>query len=303
MPRAIWSGSISFGLVNIPVKLYNAVSRKSVSFNQIDKRTGSRIKYNKVSAADGSEVPNDSIVKGYELSSGEYVLIDDDELAALDPEAARTIDIEEFVDLAEIDPIFYDSAYYLAPDKATAKPYALLATAMEHSQKVGIARMVMRSKQYLAAVRPKDGMLVLSTMVYADEVNSPAEIPELAELEKVEVSDKELAMAEALIESLAAEFKPEQFSDTHRIQVLDLIERKASGATELVTAPAPATSDKVVDLMAALEASVKAAKESRQHHPTSRPAEKPAEGEAAEDQPRATKKPTKKAAPKARKSA
>jgi DNA end-binding protein Ku len=303
MPRAIWSGSISFGLVNIPVKLYNAVSRKSVSFNQIDKRTGSRIKYNKVSAADGSEVPNDSIVKGYELSSGEYVLIDDDELAALDPEAARTIDIEEFVDLAEIDPIFYDSAYYLAPDKATAKPYALLATAMEHSQKVGIARMVMRSKQYLAAVRPKDGMLVLSTMVYADEVNSPAEIPELAELEKVEVSDKELAMAEALIESLSAEFKPEQFSDTHRIQVLDLIERKASGATELVTAPAPATSDKVVDLMAALEASVKAAKESRQHHPTSRPAEKPAEGEAAEDQPKATKKPAKKAAPRVRKSA
>src|SRR5207249_5323407 len=135
MPRAIWSGSISFGLVNIPVKLYNAVSRKSVSFNQIDNRTRSRIKYQKVSAADGSEVPNDAIVKGYELPSGEFVLIDDDELAALDPEAARTIDIEEFVDLADIDPIFYDSAYYLAPDKATTKPYALLAEAMERAQK------------------------------------------------------------------------------------------------------------------------------------------------------------------------
>ena len=303
MPRAIWSGSISFGLVNIPVKLYNAVSRKSVSFNQIDKRTGSRIKYMKVSAADGSEVPNDAIVKGYELSSGDFVLIDDDELAALDPEAARTIDIEEFVDLADIDPIFYDSAYYLAPDKATAKPYALLATAMEQAQKVGIARMVMRSKQYLAAVRPKDGMLVLSTMVYDDEVNSPTEIRELSDLDGVDVSDKELAMAGALIESLSAEFKPDQFTDTHRNQVLELIERKAAGETERVAAPIAATSDKVVDLMAALEASVAAAKESRKNHPTSRPADEPADGDAADDtKPKAVKaaKKTAKKAPAAR---
>jgi DNA end-binding protein Ku len=306
MPRAIWSGSISFGLVNIPVKLFNAVSRKSVSFNQIDKRTGARIKYQKVSAADGTEVPNDAIVKGYELASGDFVLIDDDELAALDPEAARTIDIEEFVDLAEIDPIFYDSAYYLAPDKATAKPYALLATAMERAQKVGIARMVMRSKQYLAAVRPKDGMLVLSTMVYDDEVNSPEEIRELSDLEAVEVSDKELSMAEALIESLSAEFKPEQFMDTHRNQVLELIERKAAGDTERVTVPVAASSDKVVDLMAALEASVKAAKESRANHPTSRPADELAEGDAADEKPkRATKATTAKktAAPRRKKSA
>jgi DNA end-binding protein Ku len=305
MPRAIWSGSISFGLVNIPVKLFNAVSRKSVSFNQIDKRTGARIKYQKVSAADGSEVPNDAIVKGYELASGDFVLIDDDELAALDPEAARTIDIEEFVDLAEIDPIFYDSAYYLAPDKATAKPYALLATAMEQAQKVGIARMVMRQKQYLAAVRPKDGMLVLSTMVYDDEVNSPEDIRELSDLESVDVSDKELSMAEALIESLSAEFKPEQFMDTHRNQVLELIERKAAGETERVTAPVAASSDKVVDLMAALEASVKAAKESRANHPTSRPADEPAEGDAADQKPKraakaTTAKKTAKKAPAAR---
>src|SRR6476659_778885 len=162
MPRAIWSGSISFGLVNIPVKLYNAVSKKSVSFNQIDRRTGARIRYRKVSAADDVEVTNEDIVKGYELPSGDYVLIDDDELAALDPEAVRTIDIEEFVDLADIDPIYYDAAYFLAPDKATTKPYALLAEAMERSQKVAIARFV---------VRPKDGKLLLSTMVYADEVN------------------------------------------------------------------------------------------------------------------------------------
>ena len=238
MPRAIWSGSISFGLVNIPVKLFNAVSRKSVSFNQIDSRTGARIKYQKVSGADGSEVPNDAIVKGYELPSGEYVLIDDDELATLDPEAVRTIDIEEFVDLADIDPIFYDSAYYLAPDKATMKPYALLAEAMERSQKVGIARFVMRSKQYLAAVRPKDGKLLLSTMVYADEVNDADGISELDGVAKVDVNDKELAMAEQLIESLSAEFQPDKFEDTYRNRVLDLIERKAAGETELVVGAA-----------------------------------------------------------------
>src|SRR4026209_494187 len=216
MPRAIWSGSISFGLVNIPVKLFNAISRKSVSFNQIDSRSGSRIKLRKVSAQDESEVPPDAIVKGYELSSGEYVLIDDDELAALDPEAARTIDIEEFVDLAEIDPIFYDSAYYLAPDKATVKPYALLAEAMERSQKVAIARFVMRTKQYLAAIRPQDGKLLLSTMVYADEVNPAEEVPELTHLDSVDVSERELAMARQLIESLSTDFEPEKFEDTYR---------------------------------------------------------------------------------------
>ncbi len=156
MPRAIWSGSISFGLVNIPVKLYSAVSRKTVHFNQLDARTNSRVKQKRVSGDDGAEVPYEQIVKGYELASGAYVVVSDDELAALDPKALRTIDIDEFVDLAEIDPIFYDSAYYLAPDKA-AKPYVLLAEAMQQSEKVGIARFVMRTKQYLAAVRPKDG--------------------------------------------------------------------------------------------------------------------------------------------------
>ena len=158
MPRAIWSGSISFGLVNIPVKLYSAVSRKTVHFNQLDARTNSRVKQKRVSADDGAEVPYEQIVKGYELASGAYVVVTDDELAALDPKALRTIDIDEFVDLADIDPIFYDSAYYLAPDKA-AKPYALLAEAMEESGKVGVAHFVMRTKQYLAAMRPKDGVL------------------------------------------------------------------------------------------------------------------------------------------------
>jgi DNA end-binding protein Ku len=295
MPRAIWSGSISFGLVNIPVKLFNAISRKSVSFNQIDSRSGSRIKLRKVSAQDETEVPPDAIVKGYELSSGDYVLIDDDELAALDPEAARTIDIEEFVDLADIDPIFYDSAYFLAPDKATAKPYALLAEAMERSQKVAIARFVMRTKQYLAAIRPKDGKLLLSTMVYADEVNDTHEIPELDGVDDVTVSDREVEMAQQLIDSLSADFAPDKFEDTYRNRVLDLIERKAAGETELITTPEPVTTDKVVDLMAALEASVAAAKEGRKRHPAATTAAKVAKKEPA--------KAAKKAAPRKRKSA
>lgn len=271
MPRAIWSGAISFGLVNIPIKLYAAVSRKSVSFNQLDARTGARIKYKKVSASDGEEVPAEQIIKGYELSSGAYVTVGDDEMAALDPDASRTIDIEEFVDLADIDPLFYDSAYLVAPDKATLKPYALLCRAMEESGKVGIARFVMRSKQYLCAVRPKDGALVLSTMVYADEVNDPAEIPEIADLEDIDLTKKELDMARQLIASLDADFDADKFEDTYRHRVLGLIERKAAGDTEILAPPEVMSDDKVVDLMAALEASVKEAKAARQRHPAGSP--------------------------------
>ena len=194
--------------------------------------------------------------------------VSEDDLAALDPKSQRTIEIEEFVDLVDIDPIYYDSAYYLAPDQATVKPYALLAEAMERSQKVGIARFVMRTKQYLAAIRPVDGKLVLSTMVYPDEVNAPAEIPELADVEGIEVSNRELDMAEQLVASLAAEFEPAKFHDTYREQVLALIERKAAGEAEVVAAPAAPSAEKVVDLMAALEASVKEAKAARTRHPS-----------------------------------
>jgi DNA end-binding protein Ku len=270
MARAIWSGSISFGLVNIPVKLYTAVSRKNVAFHQIDKRTGSRIKQRRVSAADGEEVAYEDIVKGYELPGGDYVTIDDDELSALDPEAARTIDIEEFVDLADIDPIYYDSAYYLVPDATTAKPYKLLAQAMDESQKVGIARFVMRTKQYVAAVRPKDGKLLLSTMVYDDEVVRPEEIGGFDVLDKVEVGSKEVAMAEQLIASLSDAFEPAKHRDTYREAVLELIERKAAGETEILAPPSAPAAEKVIDLMAALEASVAAAKEARSRHPAAR---------------------------------
>ncbi|MGH9232743.1 MAG: Ku protein [Acidimicrobiales bacterium] len=269
MPRAMWSGAISFGLVNIPIKLFTAVNRKSVSFNQIDTRTGSRIQYRKVSAADGEEVPAEQIAKGYQLGSGEYVLIGDDELAALDPVASRSIDIEQFVDLDEIDPLYYDSAYYVAPDKAARKPYALLTRAMEEEGKVAIARFVMRSKQYLAALRPKDGVLVMSTMVYADELNDSSQLVD--DVDDVDVSPKELTMATQLIESLTEPFEPEKFEDTHRNQVLDLIDRKAAGE-EVVAAPEPAAEDKVVDLMAALEASVRDAKAARGRHPSAKAA-------------------------------
>lgn len=261
---------MSFGLVSIPVKLYNAVSRKNVSFNQIDSRSGARIRYRKVSDADGTEVPSEAIVKGYQLSSGDYVLISDEELGTLDPEASRTIEIEQFVELDEINPIFYDAAYYLAPDKAARKPYALLVRAMEERDRVAVARFVMRSKQYLAALRADDGVLVLSTMVYDDEVNDPAELGELDGVEEVDISDREMRMARQLVDSLTEDFDPGKFEDNHRNQVLDLIERKAAGE-ELVAAPTPVAEEKLVDLMAALEESVREAKEARQRHPTSKP--------------------------------
>jgi DNA end-binding protein Ku len=295
MARAIWSGSISFGLVSIPVRLYSAVSRKTVRFNQIDSSTGARVRQKRVSAADGEEIPYERIVKGYELPTGEYVIITEEEMAGLDPEAVRTIDIDEFVDLADIDPVFYDNAYHLVPDAITAKPYKLLATAMEQAGKVGICHFVMRSKQYLGAVRPKDGRLLLSTMVYADEIVEPSEIGGFDHLADIEMDEREQKMAEQLIATLEAEFDPSKHTDTYRLAVLDLIERKAAGESpSVVSAPAP-TSDTVVDLMAALEKSVADAKKARGRHPSA--------GEDVEAAGKLKKKAAKKAAKRARKSA
>lgn len=266
MPRPVWTGTISFGLVAIPVKLFHAVRRQSVSFNQLDDRTMSRIKYRKVSALDGEEVPDDHIVKGYEVSKDRYIVVDPDELEPFIPAATKTVDLEEFVDLEEIDPVFYDSAYYVAPG-SNPKPYVLLARAMEESNKVAIGRFVMRNKQYTAAIRAEEGRLIMSTLAYADEVLDPATIDELSDLDEIEVSKKEIAMAESLVDSLTAAFEPAKYRDEYREQVLDLIEIKASGqAFELpeVEAEKP----KVVDLMAALEASVAKAKEARGRHPS-----------------------------------
>ena len=305
MPRAIWSGSISFGLVNIPVKLYSAISEKSVRFHQIDQRNGARVRQQRVNAVTGEEVPFGEIVKGYELSKDHYVTVSEDELAAFAPDATHTIDLECFVDLDEIDPVFFDGAYHVAPSMA-AKPYALLVRAMEESNKVGIARFVMRSKEYVAALRPRDGTLVLSMMVYSDEINPASDIGEFDDVAAVEIERRELAMAESLIESLSEAFDPETFHDTYRDKVLDLIERKSAGESiDVNITPAP-SADKVIDLMAALEASVKAAKSARGRHPTGKPAEvdedapkqRAGSGSAAGGSARtAARKSTKKAAP------
>ena len=296
MPRAIWNGSISFGLVNIPIKLYNAVSRKNVSFHQIDADSGARIKMQRVSSKTGEEVPYERIVKGYELSPERYVLVEPEELDALDPEATHTIDIEEFVDLADIDPIFFDSAYYLAPGKGAEKSYALLAKAMEEQGKVALARFVMRTKQYLASVRAKEGMLLLSTMVYADEVVPPEQLPELDDIDRVKVNDKEVAMAAQLIDSLSADFEPERFRDTYRDQVLELIQRKGAGEEITVEAPEAPEATSVVDLMAALEASVKDAREARKRHPTAVGAADDDDADDEDEAPKKAKKVTKKRA-------
>lgn len=262
MPRAIWNGSISFGLVTIPVKMYNAVSRKSVSFNQLDERTMSRIKYKKVSAADGSEVPSDKIVRGFEYAKGQYVLVSDEEIQSVAPKAGRAIDIEAFVDITDIDPMSFDGSYHLAPAEGFEKAYRLLSEAMEQEGKVAIARFVRSNKQLLAAIRPNSGRMELATLVYADEMVSPSAIPELEAVGDVEVTDAELEMAKQLIASLEREFEPAQYSDTHRNELMALLERKAAGEEVVMSVP-EVDDGKVVDLLAALEASVAAAKASR----------------------------------------
>ena len=272
MARPVWSGTISFGLVAIPVKLYNAVRRQHVSFNQLDERNMARIRYRKVNDETGEEVGDDHIVKGYEVSKGRYVIVDPDELEPFMPVATKSVDLEEFVDLADIDPVYFDSAYHLAPD-GPPKPYVLLARAMEASGKVAIGRFVMRNKQYVAAIRAEDGRLVMSTLAYADEVVDPADIEELQGLDDVEVNDKEVAMAEALVDSLAAEFEPEKYHDEYREEVMALIQMKADGE-EFEAPTAAAEKPKVVDIMAALEASVAAAKEARSRHPAKKSAAK-----------------------------
>ncbi|MDQ6796838.1 MAG: Ku protein [Actinomycetota bacterium] len=257
MPRPIWSGAISFGLVNVPVKLYSAVSSKDVRFHQLDAKSNARVKQKRVSAATGEEVPFDQIVKGYELGPDTYVTITPDELDTLEPKATKTIDIEDFVDLDQIDPVFYERPYYLVPDKGGTKAYALLRAAMRETNKVGIARVVLRTKQYLAAIRPKGDALVLETMLFADEVvaDDDLDLPR----DEVEVSPREEKMARQLIDSLSSDFEPDKYRDEYRERVLKLIEQKAAGQ-EIVVEDASEEPTKVVDLMAALEASLAAVK-------------------------------------------
>ena len=255
MPRAIWSGAISFGLVNVPVKMYSATSPKSVRFHQLSAKTGARIKQKRVDPSTGDEVAFEDIVKGYELSPDRYVLIEPDELDALDAKATKTIDIEEFVDLAEIDPIYYDHSYYLAPAAGGAKAYKLLLEAMRDAGKVAIGRVVIRSKQQLCALRPIGAAMGMSTMLFGDEVLSPDRLDELDALGDAEASKRELTMAQQLINSLSADFDPTKFKDEYRDRVIDLIERKAAGE-EIAVQPEAEDESPAPDLMAALEASL-----------------------------------------------
>jgi DNA end-binding protein Ku len=256
----MWSGAISFGLVNVPVKLYSAVSRKTVRFHQLNSKTGTRIAQRRVDPSTGEEVAYEDIVKGYELTKERYVVITPDELEALDPEKSRTIDIEDFVDLVDIDPVYYDHPYYLIPDKGAAKAYGLLLGAMQESGKVAIARVVLRSKEQLVAIRPAPGgVLMMETMIFADEVISPEDLDDLPEAKDLKASDRELKMAQQLIDSLSADFEPEKYHDEYREKVLELIERKAAGE-EIAVQPEAPKPTKVPDLMAALEASLAAVK-------------------------------------------
>jgi DNA end-binding protein Ku len=257
MPRAIWTGAISFGLVSVPVKLYSAVSRKTVRFHQLHAADGVRIQQKRVCPADGEEVPYEEIVKGYEIAPDRYVVIEPEELEALDPERTRTIEIESFVELSEIDPIFYDHPYYLVPGAGGAKPYRLLLDAMRETGKVGIARVVLRTKEQLVALRPMGDVLAMATMVFADEVVPPERLEELDAGEEIETTDRELAIARQLVDSLAGPFEPDEYHDTYREGVLELIERKAAGE-EIAVAPAREEQPEreVPDLMGALQKSL-----------------------------------------------
>jgi DNA end-binding protein Ku len=260
--RAIWSGSISFGLLNVPVKLYSAVSKQTVRFRELREDDGARIRHKRVAESDGKEVPYEKIVKGYEYAPDQYVVLSRDELSELDPQRTRAIEIQDFVDLDKIDPIYFEQPYYLGPDKGAAHAYALLVQAMKEARKVAVARFVLRNKEHLAAIRPMDDVLTLTTMRFHDEVTSPKDLDgEVFEEEKPKKPEKrEVEMAKQLIESLTSDFKPDQYRDEYREELLDLLERKAEGK-EVVSAPSEEPKPtKAPDLMAALEESLAAVK-------------------------------------------
>jgi DNA end-binding protein Ku len=258
--RSIWKGSISFGLVTIPVKLYSATEAKDVSFHQVRRSDGSRIKYKRVAAVDGEEVSYGDIAKGYELSSGETVVLTDEDFKDLPLTTSRAIDVLQFVPLEEVDPIYFEKSYYLEPDKAGTKPYVLLRDALEQSGKVAVVKVALRNRESLATLRVRDGVFVLATMLWPDEVRTP----DFGFLdEDIEVRSQELAMAGSLIETLAGEFDPAQYKDGYREALQAVIEAKVEGREVVQPSAEQPTSGTVVDLMAALRASVEAAKKQR----------------------------------------
>ena len=276
MARAIWSGSISFGLLNVPVKLYSAVSKKSVSFRELRASDGSRVRHKRVAEADGEEVPYDEIVKGYEVAPDQFITITREELEELDPKKTRAIEILDFVDLDDIDPIYFDHPYYLGPDKGAEKAYKLLVDAMEDSRKVAVARFVLRNRESLAAVRPMAGVLTMATMRFADEVVSPREISDEIEVDGDGAPAKrELEMAKTLIDSLSSEFEADKYRDEYREELLSLLERKAKGEEVVSTTTEAPTPTKAPDLMAALEESLAAVKGEEDRSAEAKPKSKP----------------------------
>jgi DNA end-binding protein Ku len=264
MPRAIWSGSISFGLLNVPVKLYSAVARRGIALREVRGSDGARIRHRRVAEGSEEEVPYEQIVKAFELAPDRYVPLTKEELAALDPEKTRAIEVRDFVDLDQIDPIYFDSPYYLGPAEGAEKAYSLLAQAMEGSGKVAIARFVFRNREHLAALRAAGGVLSLTTMRFADEVVPPTELEDVLPAKRPRAGRREVEMAERLIESLSRDFDPAAYRDEHREELLALIERKAAGE-EVLSAPAPEApaATRAPDLMAALEESIAAVKGKR----------------------------------------
>jgi len=267
--RSIWSGSISFGLVNIPVKLVTAVRDKSIHFNMLSPDGKSRLRRKLYSPETGKDFEYDQTVRGYEIAPDQYVIVKDEELEKLRPEKSRRLDIQEFVELSKVDPIFYDSTYYVAPDEGGAKAYALLVNAMKRTKRIALARFVMRDRQYLAAIRPSEGALVLHTMRYADEivpVSDLGELPGSSDLPK-----KELEVAESLIEALEGDFDPSQYHDEVRERLEKLIEAKSAGQEIVIAASDEREGPPVLDLMDALKKSLDKAKK-----PGKGGAEKPA---------------------------
>ncbi|HEY8020873.1 MAG TPA: Ku protein [Thermoanaerobaculia bacterium] len=258
MPRSIWKGSITFGLVNIPVGLYAAESRHELELHLLDKRDKSPVRYKRVSETSGKEVPWADVVRGYEYEDGRYVVLSDEDLKRANPVATQTIDITDFVDAAEISPVYFDKPYYLAPERKGTKSYALLREALGRSGKVGIATVVIRTRQYLAAVVPQDDVLVLELLRYAHELRDAEdlEIPH----GRAGVNERELALAERLIEGMVGEWEPEKYTDTYEKDVMKMIERRvAKGETAAIEKAAPkppAEGGKVVDLMMLLKRSV-----------------------------------------------
>ena len=270
MARPLWSGTISFGLVNVPVKAYTAVRDHDVHFHQLDKQTGSRIRYEKVAEKSGKEVESDDIEMGFEIRKGRYVTFDKKELEELRPESTRAVEVTDFVTLEEIDPIYYERTYWLAPaDEPAKRAYHLLLSVMEDGQRVGIGTVVMRNKQYLAAIRPLDGVLAMSTMRFADEVVPRSEIDELPR-RRTKPEAKSLRMATQLLDAMSSDWDPRRYHDTFTEELRARIEAKDKGK-EIVGDTEPSEDrGKVVDLMAALQESVEASKASRSRSSRSR---------------------------------